>query len=219
MQDTAKFWDGIAEKYAKSPIADMDAYTYTLERTRSHLSPDDSVLEIGCGSGSTALLLAPSVREITASDVSPNMIAVGRRKASAEGVGNIRFLAAGIDDDTQGTEAHDVILAFNLLHLLPDLPQALTRINTMLKPGGLFISKTICRPESGMAWTRQRAFFSLMMVVLPVMRLLGKAPFVRITRIGELEAAITRAGFQIIETGNHPASPPSRYIVARKAGD
>ncbi|MGB3315179.1 MAG: class I SAM-dependent methyltransferase [Albidovulum sp.] len=217
MQDTAKFWDGIAEKYATSPIKDMDAYTYTLERTRSQLSSSDRVLELGCGSGSTALLIAPGVHEITASDVSPGMIAVGRRKAEADGAGNIRFVAADVLDEALGAEPYDAILAFNMLHLLPDLPTALARVNRLLKPGGLFISKTICRPVAGSGWTRERMFLSLMMGVLPLLQLVGKAPFVRITRIADLEGAITRAGFEIIETGNHPAQPPRRFIVARKA--
>ena len=61
MQETMKFWDGIAEKYAKRPISDMAAYEYTLGRTRSYLKPEDQVLELGCGTGSTALLLAGDV--------------------------------------------------------------------------------------------------------------------------------------------------------------
>lgn len=216
MQDTAKFWDGIAEKYAKSPIKDMDAYTYTLERTRSHLSGKDRVLELGCGSGSTALLLAPGVGEITASDVSPGMIAVGQRKAGAEGVKNIRFVAADVHDAALDDGPYDAVLAFNMLHLLPDLPKALDRVNHLLKPGGLFISKTICRPVAGSGWTRERMFLTLMMGVLPLMQLVGKAPFVRIGQIAELEAAVMKAGFEIIETGNHPVQPPRRFIVARK---
>ncbi|MDW4549614.1 methyltransferase domain-containing protein [Defluviimonas sp. D31] len=216
MQTAAKFWDGIAEKYAKSPIRDMESYTYTLERTRSYLSPDDRVLELGCGTGSTALLLAPRVGEITASDVSPAMIAVGRRKAAAEGVTNIRFTAADVLDEAPGEGLYDAVLAFNLLHLLPDPERALRRVAARLKPGGLFISKTICLPEPGSGWTRERLVLTLMRGALPVMQLLGKAPFVRITRIAELEAMVTAAGFKIIETGNHPAQPPRRYIVARK---
>ena len=85
MQNAARFWDKVAPKYAKSPIADMDAYTYTLERTRSYLSPDDTVLEVGCGTGSTALLLAGNVRHVTASDLSANMIEVGSEKSAGPG--------------------------------------------------------------------------------------------------------------------------------------
>ena len=54
MVSSEAFWDGVADKYAKTPIPDEADYAYTLERVRAHLKPGDRVLEIGCGTGSTA---------------------------------------------------------------------------------------------------------------------------------------------------------------------
>ena len=48
------------------------------------------------------------------------------------------------------------------------------------------------------------------------MQLIGKAPYVNFMEITELEEIISSEGFKIVETGNYPASPPNRYIVARK---
>ncbi len=53
-------------------------------------------------------------------------------------------------------------------------------------------------------------------LAIGALRLIGKAPYVRFFRIKELEQAITAHGFDIVETGNFPAKPPSRFIVARK---
>jgi len=209
MQTAAEFWDKVAPKYAKSPIADMDAYTYTLERTRSYLSPDDTVLEVGCGTGSTALLLADGVKHITASDVSPNMIAVGSEKAREQGVSNVEFVTADLFDNVLDGGPYDAVLAHNVLHLLEDIPAAVRRIGDLLKPGGLFISKTVCRPGAGSPLK-----FRLMKVILPLMQMVGKAPYVNFMEIEELEDCIASAGFKILESGNHPL--PSRYIVARK---
>ena len=211
MHQAAKFWDGVAEKYAKSPIEDMEAYTYSLGRTRSYLRPTDRVLEVGCGTGSTALLLAENVGQITASDVSANMIRIAEGKAHEQDVTNVEFVTADVLDDAIKGESYDVVLALNLLHLLEDLPAALRRINSFLKPGGLFISKTVCPFGKDVTFK-----FRLMRLALPVMQWLGKAPYVNLMRIEELEHAISSEGFKIIETGNYPASPPSRYIVARK---
>ena len=86
MIQNATFWDKVAPKYAKSPIADQAAYEYTLDRTRTYLNPKDSVLELGCGTGSTALLLAPDVKQITAIDLSPGMLVIAREKAAKAGV-------------------------------------------------------------------------------------------------------------------------------------
>jgi len=212
MQDTAKFWDKTAPKYAKSPIADEEAYTYTLERTRTYLSSEDSVLEVACGTGSTALLLAGSVRQIVASDISGAMIGIGEQKARDQGVSNVKFVKAELSDNSVESDPYDAVLAFNILHLLEDLPAAIGRVNRLLKPGGLFISKTICEPESGMPFK-----YKMIKTVLPLMQWVGMAPFVKFMSIRELEGTITSAGFKIIETGNYPASPPSRYIVARKS--
>ena len=209
MQNAAEFWDKVAPKYAKSPIADMDAYTYTLERTRSYLSVDDTVLEVGCGTGSTALLLAGNVRHITASDVSPKMIEVGAQKAQDQDVSNITFVAAELFDSAIDDGPYDTVMAFNMLHLLEGPREAIRRINGLLKPGGLFISKTVCRPGAGAPFK-----YRFLRVILPLMQLIGKAPYVNFMKVQELEDMIASEGFKLIETGTYP--PPSRYIVARK---
>ncbi|HDO51288.1 MAG TPA: class I SAM-dependent methyltransferase [Rhizobiales bacterium] len=211
MQNAENFWDKIAAKYAKSPIADMDAYSYTLERTRSYLSPEDSVLEVGCGTGSTALLLAGDVRQITASDLSGNMIEAGSEKARDQGISNVKFVRAELFGSAIDNGPYDAVFALNVLHLLEDTPAAIGRINGLLKPGGTFISKTVCLQGSGAPFK-----FRIIKMILPLMQLIGKAPYVNFMKITELEEIISSGGFKIIETGNFPASPPSRYIVARK---
>ena len=78
MNDEARFWDKRAEKYAQRPVADQAAYEKKLEITRRYFNPDSVVLEIGCGTGSTALAHAPYVGHILATDISPNMIGIAR---------------------------------------------------------------------------------------------------------------------------------------------
>lgn len=209
MTATAKFWDGIAEKYAKSPIRDMESYEHTLQRTVSYLKPTDQVLELGCGTGRTALRLSGHADTITASDVSPGMLAVGRRLAQEEQIENVVFVEADANRPPNGT--FDVVMAFNLLHLIRDLEATLAGVHEVLKPGGLFISKTPCLAQGGLGFK-----FGLLKLLLPIMQLLGKAPFVSQFDIKTLETAIEKAGFEIIESGNFPAKPPSRYLVARK---
>lgn len=209
MTATAKFWDKVAVKYAKSPIRDMQSYEYSLERVRSYLTPNDRALELGCGTGSTAIRLAPHVAEILATDYSRTMLGIGRERAAEQGVTNVSFAQADVSNAPEGP--FDVVMAFNLLHLLEDFEGGLTRIAGLVKPGGFFISKTICKPEQGAPLK-----FRLMMMIVPVMQLFGNWPQVRIRSIAEFESAIQKAGFDIIETGNYPAKPPSRFVVARK---
>lgn len=205
------FWNGMAEKYAKHPIADEKAYRQTLDRTRSYLSSTDSILEVGCGTGSTALLLAGDVAQITASDLSENMIGIGVEKATDQDISNVKFVAADLFDSALDDDPYDAVLALNVVHLLEDIPAAIARINNLLKPDGVFISKTVCQPESGMPFK-----FRIMKLVLPLMQLIGKAPYVNFLKTNELERIIISGGFEILESGSYPASSMSRYVVARR---
>jgi len=207
MLDAAVFWDKTSAKYAQSPISDEKAYLTTLNKTRGYLSADDRILEVGCGTGSTALLLAENVREITATDVSGKMIEIGQGKAQAEGIKNVNFIQADVLDSSFNAEPYDAVLALNMLHLLEDVPAAVQTIKKRLKPGGLFISKTVCNLP--LKWR-------IMKLILPLVQLIGKAPYVNFMSAQEWENIIESGGFKIMESGNYPKTAMSRYIVARK---
>ena len=202
---TALFWDKLAERYAAQPVKDLPAYEATLARTRSHLSKTDRVLEIGCGTGTTALKLADAAGDITATDYSPGMIGIARRKAEAAGARNVRFEVARAGDARVGETPYDAVLAFNLLHLVGDLRFTLASVAETLRPGGVFISKTPCLGD-------RRWLFGPM---IGAMRLVGKAPSVLLFTQDELDTAIEQAGFRIVETGGYPRAR-NHFVVARK---
>ena len=91
MDRPAKFWDKIAEGYAKQPVADEAAYQKKVQVTREYFQPEMEVLEFGCGTGSTAIAHAPYVKHILAIDISAKMLEIARVKAAAANVGNITF--------------------------------------------------------------------------------------------------------------------------------
>ena len=76
--DDAHFWDKIARRYATDPIKDVAGYERTLDRTLHYFSSTDTVLELGCGTGTTALRLAPHVSRMVAADLSGEMIKISR---------------------------------------------------------------------------------------------------------------------------------------------
>ncbi|MBO6901496.1 MAG: class I SAM-dependent methyltransferase [Rhizobiaceae bacterium] len=206
MAETQEFWNRIARKYAANPIKDMAGYNLTMDRTRAYLAADDDILEVGCGSGATALLLAPNVGHITASDISSEMIAIGREKAAEAKVANIDFVRATPFDDAFPAAPYNAVLAFNFLHLTPDVPATLRRLAGLLRPGGLLISKT-----ANIGGMKQLVFRP----VIAVMRLFGKAPSgLSYKTPKQLEAMIGAAGFEIVESDFHGDSRP--FIVARK---
>ncbi len=208
----AAFWSKISRKYAADPIRNMEGYLKTLELTKSYLKADDNVLEIGCGTGSTALLLAPHVAHITATDLAPGMIEIADEKRAKEGLENVTFKVAEVLEHGLDEGSYDAVLAHNLLHLLPDLDQALEHISALTKPGGFFISKTVCAPESG-----GFKYAMISRVAIPIMQAIGKAPFVHFVPGSVLERKLASAGFDILYTSDQASMLQSRYIVAQKS--
>jgi ubiquinone/menaquinone biosynthesis C-methylase UbiE len=204
----ARFWDRIARKYAADPIADIAGYERTLEHVRRHLRPSDAAVELGCGTGTTALKLAPSLARLVASDISAEMIAIARDKAVAEGCANVEFVVAAADALPWPDGAFDVALAFNALHLVEARAAALAHVHRLLKPGGLFISKTPCLTEMG--------FF--VRLAVPVMQAVGRAPYVAFLSAQDFENEIASAGFEIVERGRHGSRGKDArlFLAARK---
>jgi len=190
----ARFWDRIAAKYAADPIADMAGYETTLRRVQGLLSADQDVLEIGCGTGTTALRLAPFTHRLLATDVSAGMIAIARQKLAAEPVPQLSFALADADAPAAGQSEYDAVLAFNLLHLVIDLDRALELAMQALRPGGLLISKTACIAEMNPL---------IRYLALPVMRAVGKAPHVLCFDADALRSAIERQGMDIVSVERH----------------
>jgi ubiquinone/menaquinone biosynthesis C-methylase UbiE len=118
MAQSKRFWDRIAERYAKKPVGDEAAYQRKLATTREYFRPDMEVLEIGCGTGSTAIAHAPYVAHIRATDISDRMIEIAREKAAAANVRNVTFETRGVEDLDVARESVDAVLALSLLHLL-----------------------------------------------------------------------------------------------------
>jgi ubiquinone/menaquinone biosynthesis C-methylase UbiE len=203
-QDKA-FWDRIARKYAQDPIADQASYEHKLEKTREHFTPDTRVLEYGCGTGSTAILHAPYVREIIATDLSDEMIRIGTERAAEAGVGNIHFAACDVADLAEPDESFDVVLALNVLHLVPDRQTAMRISHDLLKPRGVFITSTACLGDS-------MAFIGL---IKPVMRLFKAWPDFQIFREARLVEELQACGFET-EYRFRPAKSPVAFLISRK---
>jgi SAM-dependent methyltransferase len=97
-----------------------------------------TVLEVGCGVGAQTITLAqrsPDAR-FTSIDVSADSIAEARRRADRAGVTNIEFRQADIFALPFDAESFDhVFVCFVLEHLSRPV-EALTILESLLKPGG-----------------------------------------------------------------------------------
>jgi len=206
MVQSVRFWDRIAKRYSRRPIADEATYKKKLEITRKYLRPHMEVMEFGCGTGSTAILHAPYVRHILATDFSPNMIEIAQARAAAQNIENVTFKCAAIDSFRLADNSLDVVLGLNVLHLVEKKEEVIVKVYKMLKPGGVFVSSTACIAD----------MMKVFRIVVPVGRFLHLIPLVKVFTIKELEVSLTNAGFAI-DFQWHPGKNKAVFIVARKA--
>ncbi len=204
MKSSKEFWDKSAPRYAKSPVRDEETYQKKLAITQGYFQPDWSVLEFGCGTGSTALVHAPYVKEILATDISSKMLDIAAQKARDAGAGNVRFQQGTLESLELGAESFDAVLGLSILHLLEDAEAALSRVHGLLKPGGIFVSSTALLAELMILWR----------LLIPAMQMVGLAPFVNRLNRQQLVSMLINAGFSI-EYEWLP-NKASAFLIARK---
>lgn len=206
----ARFWDRVARRYAAAAISDLPGYERSVERTRALLTPGDAVLELGCGTGSTALRLASACGPYLATDISPRMIEIAGQRLAASPQPQLRFAVDDADVAQPALDGpFDAVLAFNILHLLDDLDAAVARCTRVLRPGGLFISKTPCLREMNPLIPH---------LALPLMRALRLAPPVQRLAEADITAACRRQGLEVLTVERHASRGRDvrPFVVARR---
>lgn len=95
--------------------------------------PAARIADLGCGTGSVALLLADAGHHVTAMDFSARMLAVARRKG-------VRHLLRGdAEDPPLRPSSFDVVFVRHLLWAMPDPAATLGRWVRLLRPAGRLV--------------------------------------------------------------------------------
>lgn len=188
MVDSKKFWDSRAKSYAKSPVGDEDTYKEKLKITQRYLDTNSIVYEFGCGTGTTALHHAPFVRRVLATDISGNMIDIASTKAKAASITNVEFQCSTLENLEAADGSFDMVMAHNILHLLENPQEAINTSYRLLKPGGTFVTSTVCLGDS----------LSLWRVLLVIGRVLRKVPYVNVLKRETLKHYFDSAGFDVV---------------------
>lgn len=204
MKTSSKFWDRIAESYAARPVPDKTVYEAKLKRTRDLFTSDMQVLEIGCGTGTTALEHAPFVKRILATDFSKEMIKIASSRAAEQGIENVEFRCAAIEDLSDESGTFDVVMGHSVLHLVDDRATAIARAHRLLKPGGYFVTSTACIT----------GWFLLLKPLWPIVSMTGLLPRVAFFSSDTLVAEHEQAGFAIEQRWQ--SAKQSLFMISRK---
>lgn len=110
----------------------------------------EHVLELCAGTGYASRLLADRRPEIqaTAVDLSPEMIAVGRRKVASQGIVNLTLAEGDIADLPYPDDSFDTVMSVFGLHEVPTAVRdsAIRESARVLVPGGRIVIIDLDRP-------------------------------------------------------------------------
>ncbi|MDN3055469.1 methyltransferase domain-containing protein [Streptomyces sp. SRF1] len=137
---TTAYWDAAAGDFDDEPdhgLRDPAVREAWAARLRGWLPerPGD-VLDLGCGTGSLALLAAEAGHRVTGVDRSSRMARLAREKLAGTGA---TVLVGDAAEPPVPERSFDVVLVRHLLWLLPDQEAVLRRWVRLLRPGGRLV--------------------------------------------------------------------------------
>lgn len=134
-------WDAEAETFdqaADHGLADP-AVRAAWQTLLLDLLPDPpaSVADLGCGTGTLAVLLAGCGFDVDGLDFSPRMVALARAKA--EGLRGVGIVEGDAFDPPLPPASYDVVLVRHVLWAMPDPSVAIERWSALVRPGGRLV--------------------------------------------------------------------------------
>jgi len=126
-----------------------------LERLKVELGekPYKRVLDLGCGAGHASFAAAAVVPEVTAYDLSAEMLAVVEGAARERGLTNIRTQQGAAESLPFGDASFCAVVSRMSAHHWRDLPAALREIRRVLRPGGKVVLIDIAGADDPLADT------------------------------------------------------------------
>jgi SAM-dependent methyltransferase len=155
----AGYWDAQAPAFDDEPDHGLrdPAVRAAWQRVLLPLLPPAAVVaDLGCGTGTLAVLLAEAGHRVVGVDLAPRMLEVARAKALMAGVA-AEFLPGDAADPPIPASSVDVVLCRHVLWALPAPGDALHRWVSLLKPEGrLVLIEGRWNTGSGLAAARTR---------------------------------------------------------------
>lgn len=200
------FHDNIAAEFDQkyeSSAAFRERFNVWTNLFRRYIVQTDTVIDLGCGSGIFSNYLAAKGCQVIGIDGSTAMIDLCNRKKTSV---NVRYVKQSLPlIDSTSYSHQDIVLMSSLLEYIADTDQIIQQVNSLLRPGGLFIV-SIPNESSIYRWT-ERILFRLIKLPRYVAHLRSRSTERR------FREQLTARGFDVLERvyfSNH--DPISRSL-------
>jgi len=117
-------------------VSSSSIKSYFTEKIAQYISPDQKVLDVGCGNGVFLPILSPKCRRLVGVDISSDMLNDASDTIAKLKCNNISLVHSSVEDMPFETCEFDLIVIVDVLHHLPEPKVALSEIKRVLKPGG-----------------------------------------------------------------------------------
>ena len=142
------FWDKVSGVYDLfENIYNKSVYQSTGESVAKYIKNTDTVLECACGTGAISIFIAPVCKELLATDYSVGMLKQAKKKL--KNYDNIEYKMEDITDIEAEDNTFDVVVAGNVIHLLPDPQRAMKELTRVCKDGGRLVIPTYINGDEG----------------------------------------------------------------------
>jgi SAM-dependent methyltransferase len=151
-QDGLKWQTGVWNRISGIYLRDIDgrfAPVVDAVIARGALTKGEHVLDLGTGTGAVAQRAAALVTpggDVTAVDISPEMLALAHQRIDALGLRNVRLLEGRAENIPADDGTFDVVLACLSLMYVIDRSSAAGEIARVLRPGGRVVAAVWAGP-------------------------------------------------------------------------
>lgn len=178
------------------------------------LSPGDRVLDVGCGTGALAVLLAGKGCRVTAIDISPPMLSQAGDRVRKEHLDpwvTLQELGAVDLDSAFPTEDFDAVVSTLVFSELSrdEIAYTLAECERIVRPGGQLLIADEMMPDC--RWGR----IATWLLRLPFALLAFLLTQNTTRRVGGLKQEIERAGFRVVDTVDYLAGTLRLFIAVK----
>lgn len=142
--DHDAYFDDFPERYARFNVMRERLMPATAEWLRANLPGGHRAVDLGCGEGRWAAMLAGRYDEVLAVDVSDRMLDLAQASGPPASIDYQRRGVLEVTPERDGV--FDAVLSVNVLHHVGPLPEVMPHVRRLVAPGGRLVVADIVNP-------------------------------------------------------------------------